>query len=104
VSAARPALFPEPDPDIPDLSTGLSGPPWRLRPGETATWTQLSVKTIDCQECAVLQHERRGEFGPRRQAKRRRKTEHGRLDLCRAHAHAWHQRDEVDGAESGGVA
>lgn len=102
---ARPALFPEPDPDIPPLSRSLAEPAWRLRPGESAKWTRISVKTLDCRECAHLQHERRGDFGPRRQAKRRRTVPGGgRLDLCHAHAQAWQQRDQNDSAPPKGAA
>lgn len=98
-----PALFPEPPPDMPALSAQLSGPAWRLEPGGRARWTQISVKTIDCAECTWLQHETRGAFGPRRQAKRRRKADGmPRLDLCRSHAQAWQQRDENDSAPRGG--
>src|SRR5262245_24608512 len=94
-----PALFPEPDPDIPALSAGLGGAAWRLEPGQRARWTDLRVKTIDCVECTWLQHETRGAYGPRRQAKRRRTAgQRPRLDLCRAHALAWKQRDETDSA------
>lgn len=94
--SARPALFPLPEPDIPALSEYLAGPHWRLLPGEKAKWTRINVKTIDCGECAHLQHECGGAYGPRRQAKRRRVTRGARLDLCRAHAQLWEQRDEVD--------
>lgn len=93
----RPALFPEPAVDPPALSAGYAASPYRLLPGEKAKWTWIHVKTIDCMECALLQHEQRGEFGPRRQAKRRRIGPRGvRLDLCRAHAMQWEQRDKTD--------
>ncbi|HEX5522697.1 MAG TPA: hypothetical protein VFX53_04565 [Pedococcus sp.] len=89
-------LFPAPDPDIPALSVALGGPAWRLPRGGKAKWVRLSVKTIDCQECSHLQHETRGDFGPRRQAKRRRRYDGTQLDLCRAHAQAWQERDAED--------
>lgn len=94
---ARPALFPEPPPNIPALSTALSGPELRLRRGESAKWTPVRAYTLHCEECAHLQHELRGEFGPRRQVKYRRNTPTGlRLNLCRGHAMAWRTRDEAD--------
>jgi len=97
--AARPALFPEPARQPPPLSRWLASPGWRLVPGEKARWTDLRTTTVDCQECAHLQHEQNGNFGPRRQAKRRRVTPLGaRLNLCREHALAWKQRDEKDTA------
>jgi hypothetical protein len=94
---ARPALFPEPTPDPPALSQALATAGWRLQPGEKAKWTRLSTKHIDCVECGWLQHEMRGNYGPRRQAKRRRTIGHNvRLDLCRSHAEAWQRRDAED--------
>lgn len=94
---SRPALFPEPHREPPPLSAGLAVSTWRLLPGEKAKWTRINVKTIDCIECSLLQHEMRGGYGPRRQAKRRRITPRGdRLDLCRAHAQVWEQRDIDD--------
>lgn len=100
----RPALFPEPPPDLPGLSVGLAGHPWRLAVGEVAKWTRLSARRLDCVECAHLQHEQAGQWGPRRQAKRRRTTAAGRLDLCHAHAAAWHDRDEDDSTPPKGAA
>lgn len=95
--AGRPGLFPPPEPDIPDLSAHYGGPAWRLVGGQRAKWTAIRVTTVDCVECAMLQHERRGGFGPRRQARHRRVHPTGdRLDLCRAHAMAWKQRDQHD--------
>lgn len=97
MTTRRPGLFPEPEPSIPDLSDALADPFHRLRPGQQATWTPVRASTVDCQECAHLQHERRGAFGPRRQAKWRRKTPDGtRMDLCRGHALAWRTRDHTD--------
>lgn len=94
----NPGLFPTPSPDIPALSTGLGGPARRLRLGETARWTRINVSTIDCQECAHVQHETQGRFGPRRLAKHRRTLPAGgpALDLCRGHAQAWRRRDAAD--------
>jgi hypothetical protein len=95
----RPALFPEPPRDLPDLSAALATPAYRLDRGEKAKWTRINVKTIDCVECTHLQHETRGAFGPRRQAKWRRALPEGhRLDLCRAHEMAWRERDKTDSA------
>lgn len=93
----RPGLFPPPQPEIPDLSAALAAPTYRLRVGETATWTRIHVRTIDCEECSMVQHERAGAFGPRRTATHRRKRAIGpRLDLCSAHAHRWLERDSQD--------
>lgn len=100
----RPALFPEPAPDIPALSKTLAACQYRLGPGDQARWIRINVKTLDCMECAHLQHETRGAFGPRRQAKRRRigpEPDFARLDLCRAHALVWEQRDETDSNPKG---
>lgn len=102
--SARPALFPEPAPDIPALSHQFAASTWRLAPGEKAKWTALKVRTIDCRECAVLQHEQRGAYGPRRIAKHRRVTPAGRLDLCRAHSQGWRERDAVDSASRKDIA
>ncbi len=92
----RPALFPEPEPDLPQLSQWFSGAHHRLLPGEHATWTRVRVTTVHCQECAHLQHELAGDFGPRRQARYRRNAGGHRLDLCRAHAERWRERDAAD--------
>jgi hypothetical protein len=96
-NAQNPGLFPAPRPQSPDLSLWLSAPVYRLTPGQRAKWTELHVKTVDWQECAMLQHETRGGFGPRRVAKHRRRLPSGMaLDLCRAHTMAWKRRDSDD--------
>lgn len=92
-----PALFPEPEVAPPPLSAALATAPWRLRRGQMARWTRIRPRTLDCQECAHLQHEMRGAYGPRRQAKHRRVVPgFTRLDLCHAHAQAWRERDQND--------
>jgi hypothetical protein len=96
---ATPALFPKPEVAPPALSAALGGPGWRLLRGQEARWTHIRPRTIDCEECAHLQHEQRGSYGPRRQAKHRRVVPgRVRLDLCHAHALAWRHRDENDSA------
>ncbi len=102
---AQPALFPQPRPDTPGLSSALAGPPWRLARGEVAKWTRLGATSrMDCLECIYLQHEQAGAYGPRRKAKRRRSIAAGRLDLCHAHAEAWRHRDREDSAAPKGAA
>lgn len=97
---ARPALFPQPHPDPPELSQTLTGYVDRLHIGQEAKWARINVQTIDCIECSLLQHETHGDYGPRRQAKWRRKGPlGGRLDLCRDHADAWKRRDSADSGE-----
>lgn len=92
-----PGLFPAPRPQLPELSLMLSAPVYRLLGGQRAKWTDLSTTTIDCQECAMLQHETHGAYGPRRLAKHRRKHPDGpALDLCRAHTQTWKRRDAQD--------
>lgn len=97
--STRPGLFPAPEPDALPLSQLLASPAWRLTRGESAKWTRIRASTVDCMECAHLQHEKRGDFGPRRQAKRRRIIPDGpRLDLCHSHAQLWMARDKTDSA------
>lgn len=84
------------------LSRSLGGHENRLVRGEKAKWTQVKLKTYrPCEECSCVQHESNGEFGPRRQAKHRRRTPLGLvLELCTAHANLWRRRDESDAGVS----
>jgi len=89
----------EPPPEQPvELSKELASYAYRLAVDEVAKWTDIKVKAPrDCQECAQLQHETRGSFGPRRQAKHRRAHPMGpKLELCSAHTEQWKVRDAKD--------
>lgn len=90
-------LFPAPEPAPPGLSTGLAGQHEITAPTQKVKWTRRAATSrVDCQECAMLQHETRGSYGPRRRAKWRRTTCLGaHLDLCTAHMQAWKARDAL---------
>lgn len=70
------------------------------------SWTPIKLKVPrPCQECARLQHETAGEFGPRADARHRRTAllaGGGKLalDLCSRHADTWRQRDAEAGLGS----
>jgi hypothetical protein len=102
----QPPLFDEPPVPPVQLSKTLAVFEYRLARAEAASWTAVKLKTYrPCQECACLQHERDGDFGPRRQAKHRRRRPTGpTLELCNAHAEQWKARDERDTAAGGGPA
>lgn len=80
------------------LSKALAVYEYRLALDEVAKWTDIRVKAPKpCQECAQLQHETRGSFGPRRQAKHRRTHPMGpKLELRSAHTEQWKVRDAED--------
>jgi hypothetical protein len=88
-------LFPAPGSEAPALSRHLAEHHQLIQPWDTVKWTRRAAKSrLDCQECAMVQHETRGAYHPRRRAKLRRTTSFGsRLDLCNAHAQAWKTRD-----------
>lgn len=92
-------LFPEPAPVEIELSQMWAGPMFRATAG-TVKWTPIKVvNPIDCTECIGRQHETRGNSGPRRSAKVRRRLEKApgsTLDLCRDHEMLWRKRDEND--------
>jgi hypothetical protein len=96
-------LFPEPIGPTLALSRLLGAEPgYRLAPGEHARWTRRNTaSSVDCEECAALQHELRGAYRPRRRATIRR-TRPGplHLDLCSAHAELWRERDDANGANT----
>jgi hypothetical protein len=97
-----PALFPRPTPERPQLSARYAHPPWLAGHGDTVRWTrQAATGRADCDECAALQHETRGEFWPRRQVRARRVVNTNpatALRLCGAHTAAWKDRDTTAGA------
>jgi hypothetical protein len=99
VTARRqPPLFVvSPATDVP-LSKHYSARPWRATQREMPKWTNYTSKTAYCDECVMVQHETRGEFGPRMQPRRKRMMPGGgpELKLCTRHAMAWEERDRAD--------
>jgi hypothetical protein len=93
-------MFDKPAEQPVQLSAHLAAFAYLLARGETAKWTQIKLKTYrPCEECAWVQHESRGDFGPKRQAKHRRRHPMGpQLELCTAHMKLWKERDERDAA------
>lgn len=91
-------MFDKPEGQPVELSHGLSAFEYRLSKGEKAKWTAIKVKgPRPCQECAYMQHQTNGAFGPRRQAKHRRAHPMGpALELCHAHRDLWLDRDAKD--------
>jgi hypothetical protein len=91
-------MFEKPAEQKVELSRALSVAANRLAVEEAAKWTAIKVKGVrPCQECAYMQHETGGAFGPRRQAKHRRTHPRGgAIELCTAHADLWKTRDEKD--------
>lgn len=74
---------------------------YRLGPTQPkATWTSVtgSAAGAACDECARLQHETRGAFGPRMRPRHQRTVLGGgpTLALCGTHATAWRDRDADD--------
>lgn len=96
----NPALFPKPDEEPPRLSERYGHGEYRAGPGIKVRWARRAPRArADCDECAALQHETKGEYWPRRQVRQRRTMGETRLDLCGAHAAAWRDRDALDGVE-----
>ena len=99
MTAARDVpLFDKPGEQPMRLSKALSGPDYRLRKDEKAKWTNVNLKTYrPCQECAAVQHETGGAFGPRRQIKKRRRVVGGKvIEMCQQHAQLWRELDAKD--------
>lgn len=92
-------MFPEPVAPELELSQMWSGAMFRATQG-TVKWTPIKgITPVDCTECLGRQHETRGECGPRRAAKMRRRIEKApgsTLDLCREHEMLWRLRDDAD--------
>ncbi|MFE4461446.1 hypothetical protein ACFROC_29190 [Nocardia tengchongensis] len=83
------------------LSRHFSAEPWRATAARRPKWQKIANPSpaAHCSECAVLQHETRGEFGPRMQPRARRTfagDKASALVLCSRHAQAWRARDAVD--------
>jgi hypothetical protein len=91
-------MFDKPAEQPVELSEKLSAFEYRLNRGEKVKWTAIKVKGYrPCQECAYMQHQTGGQFGPRRQAKHRRTHPMSpALELCTAHKDLWLDRDEAD--------
>lgn len=84
------------------LSAMYGVPAYRSSPAEVAKYSPSSTQ-LPCDECVAVQHETRGQFGPRMQAKARRTFKGGpNLRLCRRHANAWRERDGADVKKKGG--
>lgn len=94
-----PGLFPPPERSIPQLSDRFAKGEHRAGLDVKVKWTKKAPRTkADCDECIAYQHETEGKFGPRRQIRHRRSVNGLHLDLCHAHALAWKDRDNDDGA------
>ena len=79
------------------LSRHYANRSYQATPAEVPKWTKTSATTKHCDECAMLQHETGGRFGPRKQPKHRRGFPGGPvLYLCSLHAQAWRDRDTAD--------
>lgn len=80
------------------LSKAFENPSYRASATEKPKWTPVKVKApMACDECAAVQHETRGTYGPRANARQRRAFVGGPiLRLCTRHANAWRERDEKD--------
>ncbi|OBA54439.1 hypothetical protein A5789_22020 [Nocardia sp. 852002-51101_SCH5132738] len=102
-TATRPALRVVADNTAP-LSQTYDAPLYRATAQDKPTWDQLTRSRGDCDECAALQHESHGKYGPRAKARQKRAFHGGpELLLCSAHALAWHDRDDIDtGAKKAG--
>ena len=103
-------LMPEPAPEIRPFSARYAVPLYRWKLGvPSPKWANLSTTTIPCDECFALQHESRGAYGSRHQAKRRRTLPPTRqregtvLNLCRSHAMSWQERDDADRGDPRGT-
>jgi len=87
-----------------ELSAKFADPDYRASAGRRPSWAKIAnpaAKGAMCAECAQLQHETRGAFGPRMQPRTRRsfpKSAGGSpaLALCTRHAQAWRDRDAED--------
>lgn len=87
--------------DSAPMSKAFAVMSYRSSPEERPKWSAIKVKNpMPCDECAAVQHETKGAYGPRANAKQRRAFKGGPiLRLCTRHANAWHERDQKDGAE-----
>lgn len=75
------------------LSARFDVDAYHARPKDTIRWT-ATRSGRGCDECAALQHETRGQYGPRHPARQRRAITGGPdLLLCHTHADAWRTRD-----------
>ncbi|MGW4117091.1 hypothetical protein [Nocardia sp. NPDC004711] len=110
-----PALFAVQHQLTAELSQRYSkDPDYRASAERKPSWAKItnpSARGAFCDECANLQHETGGKFGPRMQPRQRRhfptKTVNGEkvgggpaLRLCTRHAEAWRERDDIDRSES----
>lgn len=86
------------------LSEVYDAPLYRAVPGDEPGWSPVTRARVDCDECAALQHESHGKYGPRQKPRQKRAFHGGpELLLCSAHALAWHERDDIDtGAKKAG--
>ncbi|MGW0058092.1 hypothetical protein [Nocardia nova] len=85
----------EPDTRAP-LSQHYATDPWRASGERQPKWTAVKGSTAPCDECYWVQHETRGAYGLRRQAKHRRAFPRERdtaVRLCTPHADVWKERD-----------
>lgn len=91
-------LFPKPEAEPPRLSERYAFGEYRAGPGIKVGWNAFKPRRrADCDECTALQHETKGAYWPRRQARHRRTMGNTRLELCGAHTAAWKDRDALDG-------
>lgn len=81
-------------------------PDYQARPGDRPRWSKIDTPPAGamCDECAQLQHETRGRYGPRKQPRERRtfpaiagkRAAGPALRLCYQHAQVWHAKDDHD--------
>lgn len=116
-SALEPALIDVAStPDAPLSSKYRTDPQYRASADWKPRWAKVANpagRGVTCQECAQLQHETHGRFGPRMQPRKRRsfpaksvpdpakagetmKVKGPVLLLCSRHAYAWEAMDRAD--------
>lgn len=91
-------LFGQPAKAERPLSAMYAVPAYRSSAEESARYANIkAVRLPTCDECFANQHELRASALPRALAKVRRSFKGGpNLNLCRAHAEAWRERDGKD--------
>lgn len=102
-SAEIAALIEKPPRASAPLSRRYAAPAYRVASIHPPTWSKVTpARDAFCHECAQVQHESQGAFGPRMRPRARRKlpgedarSEHTLL-LCGPHATVWKDRDAAD--------
>lgn len=108
-------LFEEPTEQPVTLSKHFATWEHRIAPDSKVKYVRHTMKRFHpCEECAYLQHESNGHFGPKRAVKMRRtgpgecnrsarepcggkgKKHESHIDLCNEHARLWKDQDAED--------